>query len=162
MLYIISFLLLLVCACTSQPSPKATVNEEMQKKTITIHFTIDDSTVDTNDNFKLFFINASDTQTALINNNKINLPNLTKDTGYTVCISYRNYNLIFQNFTKKMIIPDQDMEWDIGVDNKIINNLKGLLTDEEFKNKSKYKQLQFFQFNPHEHGDGIQFVKKIE
>lgn len=160
--YIISTCLFLVTACTSQAPKEKAVYTDIQAKDITVNFIIDDSVVNISNKFALYFINAGDTQAAIINGNKLKLSILNKDTGYTVSLRYNNYKLDFPNFTKKMIISDQDIEWNIGVDNKLSNNLRGLLSDEEFKTKNKFKQLQYFQFNPMEHGDGIQIVKKIE
>ena len=161
-IYLLPVWFSLIVACTSQSPKNESVQKKINTKTITVNFIIDDSTVNISNDFRLLFVNTGDTQAAIINGNKLELPILNKDTGYTICFVYKNYSLSFSNFTKKMILPDQDIEWNIGIDNKIVNNLRGLLSAEEFKNKKKFKQLQYFQFNPIEYGDGIQFVKKIE
>lgn len=155
--------LFLINSCSNQsPNPVTENNNSNEaKKKILISFIEDDSTVTLHDDFTVFFVKVRDTLHLSSINNELTLPMLKNDTGYSVLFKYMGYNLYFKGLTKQMILPGQDVEWKFGVDNRPFNKLTGLLSDEEYTNDIKTKQLQYLQFNLLEQGDGIQFVNKI-
>ncbi len=161
-LYIITSLIFFFISCSGQIKEKISGSSDTINKSITIAFMIDETRIDINNNFSLFFANGSDTLHAGIRGTKLVLPNLEKDTEYTVIFKYKYFNLSFNKILKRTILPDQNMEWLFGIENRPFNDSLGLLSYQDFKTDKKTRQLQYFQFRPQEYGDGIQFVKKIE
>jgi hypothetical protein len=94
-------------------------------------------------------------------NNYVELPTLSKDSGYSIRFEFEKYKLTFDNFTKKLITPKQNIEWKFGIDNRPFNNTLGLLPYNEFKADTTTKALHYLKYNLLEEGDGVQFVKKI-
>ena len=135
-------------------------SNEQKEKRILISFTIDDSVQNITDSFRIDFISGVDTLSGMADKNFLNLPGIEKDTTYEVVFNYATYSLSFKEVTKQMIVPEQNIEWKFGIDNRPFNNLLGLLPYEEFKTDTTTKQLIYFQFSPMESGTGIQFVQK--
>ena len=148
--------------CSSHSSSSNTSNNSQgANKSLKVSFAIDDSIVVLHDDFTITFVNNHDTMRVYSKNNELVLPALNKEMGYSVLFEYKNYDLTFKGITKKMIFPEQDVEWKFGVDSRPFNNLTGLLTYEEYKRDSLTRKLEYLQFNFLEQGDGIQFVNKI-
>jgi hypothetical protein len=147
-------------ACLGQANETDTANPNNKK--LLVSFVIDDSSINISNQFKMFFINEKDTLRIGVEGNRLILPNLEKDTGYTIVFMFKHYVLSFNRMTKKLITPDQDITWKFGIDNPPFNDLLGLISNEEYKTNKKIKQIQYFQFDLMEYGDGIQFVHKIE
>lgn len=130
------------------------------EKKIKISFFIDDSTQQISDQFKVDFISGIDTLHGTVEKNYLILPLPLNDTSYDVAFSWSQHFLLFRNVAKSMIIPDQDIEWRFGIDNRPFNNLRGLLPYDEFLSDTVTKRLIYFQFDPMEYGTGVQFVQK--
>lgn len=132
-------------------------------KKLYVVFFIGAKEINIHNRFKILFLNEKDTINVEVKGNQLVLPSLEKDTGYKIVFIYKKFLLSFNGFTRKMIIPDQDITWKFGVDNRPFNESLDILSPAGYKALSlKIKQLQYFQFLLMEYGDGIQFVKKIE
>lgn len=131
-----------------------------EEKSIQINFAIDDSIQNIENNFNVDFFDGYDTLKSAVRNNYLVLPVINRDTTYEVIFTFSQYTLSFKGITKKMIVPEQNIEWRFGVDNKPFNNLLGLLPYGESISDTTTKQLIYFQFLPMEYGTGIQFVQK--
>ena len=164
-LIILSSILFILSGCSGQEKKQPVSESIASNKKLLVSFTLNDSTININDRFNLWFANGIDTLHASIKGNELILPDFRekKDTGYTVGFECSGYKLYFSRITRRMIFPGQDVEWKFGIQNKALtNNYRGLLSEQEYKSGKKYKEIQFLQFNPLEEGDGVQFVNKIE
>mgnify|MGYP003440025937 FL=1 len=136
-------------------------SRSIEQKTIRISFTIDDSITNVANKFDVRFINGNDTLMGMTDSIFLRLPDLEKDSIYDVSFSYESYRLYFKDMPRTMIIPEQEIEWKFGIDNRPFNNLLGLLPYHEYQNDTTTKKLIYLQFNPFEFGDGIQLVQKV-
>ena len=123
---------------------------------------VDEIFIKLKDDFKVYIINGNEMLNCPSKNNYIDLPTLANDRGYSIAFEYGKYKLTFDNFTKKLITPTQNIEWKFGIDNRPFNNTLGLLPYNEFKTDTTTKELHYLKYNLLEEGDGIQFVKKIK
>jgi hypothetical protein len=147
--------------CSNQPNQNLAESTKTPEKKTMVSFIVDDNLATMSGQFQLLFINGNDSAVATNIGNEVVLPVLRKDTGYIIIFKYGNYTMRFSGITKKMIYSEREVEWKFGVDNRPFNNLVGLLSTDEFKEDKTTEQLQYLQFNPLEHREGIQFVNKI-
>ena len=133
-----------------------------QNKRIFISFEINHNPVKIDNRFKMLFINDKDTQTIKTVGHQRILPSIGKDTGYTIIFIFKRLVLSFAGITRKMIFSDQDVNWIFGIETPPFNKTRGILSYEEYETNKKLKQIQYLQFDLMEHGDGREFVHKIE
>lgn len=133
-------------------------------KKILVTFFSDGKKVRIDNNFKLFFVNGGDTFRCKIKGIRAIPPEITRDSGYAVFFSYKNYVLTFEKLSRRMISADQDITWVFGIDNYPFHQSLDLLSSEKYKDaiETKVRQIQYLIFNLMEYGDGIQFIKKIQ
>jgi hypothetical protein len=138
-------------ACNEKPVQK---NYKLQ-----VDFQLDDSIIPNNSNFKILFVNRTDTLSAKISNENVLLPVL-KDSVYEVLFLYERFKLSFKEVRKETILIDQNMKWKFGIKNRPFNITDGLLSAKDYNGDTTTRQLIYWQFDPQEHGDGIQIVQK--
>ena len=148
----------LICIVLSVLS--CSINGKKIAKTIEISFYIDEEKQLISNQYSVLFITNKDTLKGFCNYTYLELPALPKDSIYTIIFKHKNYSLSFPKVYRTMIIPEQDIEWKFGIDNKPFDKLLGLLTEEEYK-MSNNNQIQYLQFNPKEFGNGIQLINKL-
>jgi hypothetical protein len=137
-------------------------NKQIQQKyKLKVDFQLDDSIITNDNNFKILFIYKTDTSSATIKTENVSLP-LLKDSIYEVSFQYKNFKLSFKGIHKETVSIDQNMEWKFGIRNRPFNITEGLLSTKDFESDTTTRQLIYWQFNPQEHGDGIQIVQKVK
>ncbi len=160
---LLSTILPLLC-CSGQPKEDNNKNDALGReegKKIAVSFMIDETSIYLKDDFRIHIVNDAEVLDCSSKNNYIELPGLNKDTGYSIIFEYGKYKLTFDNLTKKIITPKQDIEWKFGIDNRPFNNILGLLPYDELTSDSTTKELHYLKYNLLEEGDGVQFVRKI-
>lgn len=154
----------LLC-CSSRPkdnNDRKDYSVKQEGKKIVVSFMVDEISIKLKDDFKIYIMNGDETFECPPKDNYIELPTLNKDSGYSIRFEFEKYKLTFDNFTKKLITPKQNIEWRFGIDNRPFNNILGLLPHNEFKTDTTTKELHYLKYNLLEEGDGVQFVKKIK
>jgi hypothetical protein len=125
---------------------------------LTYKFSIDDSLYkeDVND-FKL--IHNADTVSIQIKGDSLFLPEI--DTSYIFDLSFfvGPNRLYFKKIKGSDIWPYQTTIWNVGIDHNPFDLLDGFLSRDEIE-MNIYKKIEFLQFLPREHGDGLQFINK--
>ena len=131
-----------------------------QNKHIKISFSVDKQLVDIGGNYQLFLVNGRDTLPAAVDKSYVELPKMD-DSIYEVVFKYGQYTLTFQNIARQTLFPEQNMQWKFGVQNRPFDLESGLVTKQEYETDTLTRQLVYLQFDPQEHGDGIQIVRKL-
>jgi hypothetical protein len=129
------------------------------EKTISITFNIDGKLMPIANRFTLQFIKGRDTLTGQVTDTTIQLPNL-KDSLYDVQFKYASNTLFFPGMNTNTIIPNQNIKWKFGIQNRPFNIESGLLSKSDYENDTTTKYIIYWQFDPEEFGDGIQIVEK--
>ncbi len=154
-------LILFLSSCEEKKLKELSPISTKHQKRIKISFSIDDSLINQDNQYTIFISNGSDTlQTSIIYDNEIKLPAINHDSGYAIIFKYKQYEIAFDGLTRRMIIPQQDIEWRFGIDNRPFSRMSGLISPVEEKDTT-IKQIFYFKLDPMEEGDGIQFIKKI-
>ncbi len=126
-------------------------------RNINIKFEIDNKEIDLNNEFKIYIVNKNDTTIVLPIKNKINIPRVLKQNDYQVNFIYKDIKLKFDDFSEKILNPNQETEWFFGLDNYPLDVKKGVLYPNEYLDTTIVK-IEFFKLNLMEEGDGIQKV----
>lgn len=137
-----------------------TNNNFSQQKPVQISFIIDGKSQNISNDFKIYFVANKDTLQGSSDNNLLRLPDLSRDSCYDVIFNFKQYSLAFGGVSKRSLIPGQKFEWRFGIDNQPFDKTLGLLPDAEYNTDTTTRQLIYWQFEPMEHGDGIQIVKR--
>ncbi len=156
--YKLLILILLICvSCKEKPQKLIT---STNTKKVSVSLIIDDKKVKLS-TYKLYCINNQDTLDFLKdNNNYLIIPtNLEKNKEYEFIFQYKNTTIKFDKIIGKTVVPNQNIEWLFGIDNKPFNKSLALLTEEEYGSKS-INRVYYWQFNLLEFGDGVIFVRK--
>ena len=78
------------------------------------------------------------------------------DTVFKLTVLHDKYIISFDSLTKNMIIPDQEIEWELGVDDyPFEKKLQQCITNENTKS------IQYLIFNLYEFGDGIILINEF-
>ena len=150
---LIKFLLITIFSFSCNEKPI------QQNYKLRVDFQLDDSIITNNSNFKILFVNKTDSLLAKVSSENVLLP-LMKDSIYEVIFLYKNFELSFKGVHKETVLIDQNMKWKFGIKNRPFNITDGLLSTKDFNSDTTTKQLIYWQFDPQEHGDGIQIVQK--
>lgn len=126
-------------------------------------FVIDGVKQDLSKNSRLIFVNENDTLQAVLDSSGYLIrPKELNQRGYDVVFFHQEYVLIFKDVQTTMLTPDQDFEWEFGIDNKPFDKSLGLLRYDEYSTDTATKKLEYWAFKPLERGDGIVAVNKIK
>ncbi|WP_315824080.1 hypothetical protein [Paraflavitalea speifideaquila] len=114
-------------------------------------------------NSNLVFANKNDTLKVVLDSaGYLIKPKELKQREYDVVFSHGGNILIFKNVQATMLIPDQNFEWEFGVDNRPFDKSLGLLTQDEYFKDTTIRLLHYWAFKPLERGDGIVAVNRIK
>jgi hypothetical protein len=132
-------------------------------KTIKIVYFIDDVEQNVYKNSRLFFISRLDTLEGKLDSlNYFSLPPaISKHKSYSIVFLHKKDTLTFKGIDSRYLMPDQNYEWRFGIDNRPFDNLLGILPYDEYLKDTITSKLTYWQLNPLEKGDGVQFYNKI-
>jgi hypothetical protein len=153
--YCVLFFSLFLISCEK----KNTAKRQVEKYKIKVNFSIDDIKKDIDNNFVIYLVSGSDTLVIKPHNKVfIDIPDVNNQ--YELIFKNENNLLKFPNVPSKTIIPQQDFEWNFGIDKKPFNKYLGLMNEAEYETDKKTTEIFFLQFDPQNYGDGIQLVEK--
>lgn len=153
------YYILLLCFSILSCNKKNNVKINKTNHKIKINFTIDDVRKNIDDNFLIYLIDNLDTITIKPYNKVfVKIPNI--DSKYDLLFKNEDFLLKFKNLSSKTIIPNQDFEWNFGIDTRPFNKYLGLMSEQDYNTDKMTKEIFYLQFNPEEYGDGIQLIEK--
>jgi hypothetical protein len=123
--------------------------------TIEVQFEVDGEKFDISDNFKMSFLQNDKMLEAKVKGNYLILPEFSDNKSMTVFFAYKSFKFNFKEVLKSELYADQNMEWDFKILNKDFGQISTELATEPLK------KLYVWEFNPQEHGDGIEIAVPI-
>jgi hypothetical protein len=112
--------------------------------------------------FSITIIHEHDTIRAKVKSHEFVVPKLSNSIEYIVTFKYRQYTLSFRPVPRAWLIPDEDVTWEFGIDNKPFKESLDLIPENQTKADSAICQLQYLRLDPSISDPGRLFVNKID